>query len=338
MSEIFAVILTYNRKELLKKSLDAVCSQTRPCDSVIVIDNASQDGTSQMLLESNYPGLKSYVLSENIGASGGFNAGFRLAYENGADFVWMMDDDVIPESDALQRLLDADEILRQKEIEHSFLLSTAFTENNHITNTPEVNPLKNKIGYDNWPEMAEHGLIPVRRASFVSILVPRSVLTQYGLPLAPMFIWGEDTEYTLRVSQEMPGFLVGKSRVQHVRQKSGNLSIIDEKNTTRVRFYRHYVRNNIFIAKKYFSTIRFLGVTWRFLNILVKLLCKAEFFKASVVIRGLMESITFNPVAESVSSPFESLRVRAVPIERLPSGNATPPDLGREQQPIPMIL
>ena len=333
MSKVFAVILTYNRKDLLKKALDAVYSQTRPCDSVIVIDNASQDGTRQMLLDAEYPGLKGYVLSENIGASGGFNAGFRLAYQNGADFVWMMDDDVIPEPDALQQLIEADELLEHKEIGRSFLLSTAYTESHEITNTPELSRLQNKIGYSNWPEMVEHGLIPVQRATFVSILVPRSVLKQHGLPIASMFIWGEDYEYTLRISQDRPGFLVGKSKVQHVRQKSGAQNILNEDNPARVKFYRHHVRNKIFIARKYLSRKTLLGVIWYSFSILFKLLYKAEFVKFKVMAHGLVEGVSFYPDEESVNSSFENLKVVAFPVERLSSHKLVTADLDKGIQP-----
>ncbi|MFC3291397.1 glycosyltransferase family 2 protein [Modicisalibacter luteus] len=333
MCKVVAVILTYNRKDLLKCALDAVYSQTRPCDSVIVVDNASQDGTSQMLMESHYPGLIGYVLSNNIGASGGFNAGFRLAYQHGADFVWMMDDDVIPDPDALQQLLEAENFLNDKKVDHSFLLSTAFTENKDVTNTPVLSVLKNRIGYGNWPEMAMHGLIPVQRATFVSILVHRSVLEQHGLPIASMFIWGEDYEYTLRVSQTMPGFLVGKSRVQHVRQRSGTLNIHNEENPVRIKFYRHHVRNRIFITRKYFSKIKLLQVVWGDLKTSCNLLCKAEFAKSKVILQGVIESVGFNPRAETVSSPFETLKVSVSLIGNRSEHNVSIADVDSAVQP-----
>ena len=334
MGKVVAVILTYNRKELLEKALAAVYAQTRPCDGVIVVDNASEDGTRQMLNESAYPGLKAYVLSANIGAAGGFNAGFRLAYQNGADFVWMMDDDVFPEPDALQRLLDADEFLAQKGVEHSYLLSTAYTEHSQVTNTPEVSQLTNEVGYGNWPALVEHGLIPIQRATFVSILVPRPVLTRHGLPIASMFIWGEDYEYTLRISRKRPGFLVGNSRVQHVRQKSGAQNLLKEENPSRLKFHRHHVRNNIFIARKYFSTRKLLGVIWFSLKTLSKLLRRAELAKSKVLVHGMIEGLSFYPAEESVNSPFDSLKVKALPVESLFSQRQSPPDFDRAMPPV----
>lgn len=310
MSKVFAVILTYNRKDLLARCLEAVYCQTHPCDGVIVIDNASQDGTQEQLRSSNYPNLKVHVLSQNIGASGGFNAGFRLAYQSGADFIWVMDDDVIPKNDALQCLLSADEYLQRRNIERAYLLSSAFTEKGFVTNTPSLSSKVNKIGYLEWPEMIEHGMVPVWRATFVSILLPRSTLTTYGLPIASMFIWGEDSEYTLRVTREKPGFLVGNSKVLHLRQEDGPINIISEGNAARMKYHRYFMRNKIFISRKYSLHYRqLISDVYVIVSLLFRLLIKKEIGKAKVVSQGLMESVFFFPEAESADAPIENLGI-----------------------------
>lgn len=310
MQQVFAVILTYNRKDLLKRCLDAVLAQTRPCDRVIVIDNASHDGTQQMLLEARYPNLEVHVLSSNIGASGGFNAGFRIAYQKGADFVWMMDDDVIPDPDALQRLLEADELLSRRGIERAFLLSSAFTENGHATNTPTLSMRSNRIGYPGWPELAGDGLLPVQSATFVSILVPRATLAEHGVPIAPMFIWGEDTEYTLRITQDRPGFLVGTSKVLHLRQENGPINILTENSPTRLKYHRHFIRNKVFIARKYSGRGRVVPLEmYGIARLLYQVLRQGQFGKFSIILRGLLDSIRFSPGTEAADTPIESLGV-----------------------------
>ncbi|GAA5178447.1 glycosyltransferase family 2 protein [Modicisalibacter zincidurans] len=307
MHQVYAVILTYNRKELLKRCLDAIYSQTRPCDGVIVVDNASHDGTQQQLLEANYPSLKVYVLSRNIGASGGFNAGFRLAYRNEADFVWMMDDDVIPKPNALQNLLEADARLSRMDIDRAFLISTAYTEEGLVTDSPALNLQRNEIGCPGWPGMVEHGMVPVRHTTFVSILVPRSAITEHGLPIASMFIWGEDTEYTLRITQDKPGFLVGSSKVLHLREKNGPINILSENNPARMKYYRYFIRNRIFICRKYFGTYRLVLHISKVFFIVAKLVRKGLFHRAGIVLGGVMESIFFFPATEPVEAPIETL-------------------------------
>ncbi|MDN3522058.1 glycosyltransferase family 2 protein [Halomonas ramblicola] len=304
---VIAVILTYNRKDLLERSLAAVMAQTRACDQVLVVDNASQDGTSEMLAERDYPGVTTYRLSRNRGAAGGFNAGFRLAYQHGANLVWMMDDDVIPDSDALESLLEAGGLLRALSARYSFLISTAFSESGAVTNTPIISLKPNRIGYRNWPSLLMHGLVPLERASFVSILVPRSVLDEYGLPLSEMFIWGEDAEFTLRISRKHPGYLVGSSRVVHLRQEAGPLSIMKETNPVRLGYFKKYYRNNIYIARKYYPAYRYLIALIRALWSGSRLLARGKPRLAMVVLKGVWESIGFSPTTQAIDSSIESL-------------------------------
>lgn len=307
MIKVFAVILTYNRKDLLTRCLNAVYSQTRPCDCVIVIDNASTDDTEKMLLKTEYPGLIVSVLKDNIGASGGYNAGLRLAYQKGADFIWAMDDDVIPEKDALYHLMKADKALKKKKSKAAFLISQALTETGLATNTPAISTLKNRIGYRNWPDMLELGMVAVQRSTFVSILLPRAVLAQYGLPITAMFIWGEDTEYTLRITQKTPGYLVGLSKVNHLRQEDGPISILTESNPGRLKLYRYFIRNKLFISRKYyrftFSRYGMISEFFRASRLFFTLLFKGEFNKSAIVLRGVIESIWFFPEPEMADTP-----------------------------------
>lgn len=309
METVFAVVLTYNRKDLLRRCLDAIYAQNRPCDGVLVIDNGSSDGTEQMLAELSRTNLQCFVLSQNIGASGGFNAGFRLAYQLGADFVWMMDDDVIPAEDALRQLLDADHLLEREGIARAYLLSTAYTESGLITNSPDLDVRRNRIDYEDWPRTLAFGLAPVRRGTFVSILVPRAVIAEHGLPIASMFIWGEDTEYTLRMTQRVPGFLVGASKVLHLRQEHGAINIVTESNPARLAYHRHRARNELFVARKYYRQRRLILSMAYQLSLMFKLLGRGQPKRARIVLQGLLESLWFSPVTEAVDAPIETLGV-----------------------------
>ena len=102
---VCAVIVTYNRKALLKECLEAVLAQTRPPDHVLVVDNASTDGTAEMLREE-FPQVEVLRLPENQGGAGGFHEGMKRAYEEGFDWLWLMDDDTIPRPEALEALLE----------------------------------------------------------------------------------------------------------------------------------------------------------------------------------------------------------------------------------------
>ncbi|MDN3555272.1 glycosyltransferase family 2 protein [Halomonas maura] len=301
MTRVIAVVLTYNRKELLHQCLEAIQAQTRPCDDIIVINNASTDGTLEMLNNASLSDIKIYTLRENKGAAGGFNLGFRVAYDNGADHVWMMDDDVVPEPTALEALLDADALLEEKRTPRSYLISMAYSEAGKLTNLPFLSE-RHKT---RWPQYLEHGLVAVGSSTFVSILVPRRILEAYGLPIAQMFIWGEDAEFTLRITREAPGYLVGDSKVAHLRAGTGGISILPETNPSRITYYSHFVRNNIFLARKYKTRRRLASVLWFNLMLVLKLLHRKEPGKARIVLKGMLQSLCFYPRAEPVHATYD---------------------------------
>jgi GT2 family glycosyltransferase len=322
MANIFAVVLTYNRKDLLQRCLDCVFAQSRPCDKVIVIDNCSSDGTSDMVRSEWGDRVQVHILSRNIGASGGFNVGIRVAYQGGADFVWVMDDDVLPERDALAKLIEADQFLADKGVARAFVLSSAWTEDGHVTNVPKVDTRPTARGYENWPALLERKMVPVTRATFVSILLPRSIISHYGLPLAPMFIWGEDSEYTLRVTEECSGFFVAESKVLHLRQLSGVVSIVTEVNRTRLKYHRHLIRNQMYTARVYSSKLDYLRHAIRQVQLLMKLVRSGAFEKAGIVLVGLVESLWFHPSIESAEA---SPQLLGVTINHMPSAHDDTP-------------
>ncbi|MGQ0621954.1 MAG: glycosyltransferase family 2 protein [Panacagrimonas sp.] len=309
MPRILALVVTYNRKDLLQQCLAAIAAQTRPCDDIIVVDNGSSDSTAGMLTECWAHQVQTHVLSPNIGSAGGFSAGFRIAYAQGADFIWAMDDDVIPDPDALEKLLHAEQVLEAKGIARAFLCSTPRTPAGDITNTPGIDTRRNPIHYRVWPALLEHKMVPVTRSTFVSFLLPRSTVAEYGLPLAPMFIWGEDSEYTTRITRNYPGFIVGDSKVLHVRSVSGVLSIVSETHPVRLRYHRYHVRNHLYIARKYSGTRSFVGKLLSKLRLVARLVLTGNWRKAQLVGQGMLDSLSFEPQIEPGEASTESLGV-----------------------------
>ncbi len=96
---VAAVLVTYNRKEFLSECLDGLLHQTRPVDRIILIDNASTDGTPEFLKQRGYLGnpVIDYVqMPDNTGGAGGFHEGVKRGYYAGYRWLWLMDDDVEP--------------------------------------------------------------------------------------------------------------------------------------------------------------------------------------------------------------------------------------------------
>lgn len=182
VERICVVVVTYNRKTVLKNCLDALLEQTRPVDLIAVIDNASTDGTEQMLrreYERNSR-IKYIHLGANLGGSGGFHHGVQYAFTAGFDWMWLMDDDCLPTENCLEVLLDNIDDRNQfyspavlsLEDRHTFLWG-----------------IKGEVNSGN------HEVISI---PFNGLFVHRQSIEELGLPEKNFFIYGDDTEYNLR--------------------------------------------------------------------------------------------------------------------------------------------
>src|SRR3954471_21097710 len=100
--EIHALVVTYNRRELLMRNLAALKAQTHPLKSIVVIDNGSTDDTQAAIKALNDPAIDHVRLDPNIGPARGFHYGIDYVFaKRRMPWVWIMDDDVIPEPAAL---------------------------------------------------------------------------------------------------------------------------------------------------------------------------------------------------------------------------------------------
>lgn len=194
------VVVTYNRLSLLKECIDALRHQTYKNFRIVIVNNGSTDGTCEWLSLQN----DLIVISqENSGGAGGFYTGLKYVAEHAYDYCWFMDDDVICNVDALQELLWAVPLLKQ---DFGFLCSSVIDRNGNPTNVPEVD-LRSQGAYSDWSRFLINGIVKVRSATFVSVFIPVQNIYKYGLPIKEFFIWGDDTEYTIRLSNALPCFL-----------------------------------------------------------------------------------------------------------------------------------
>jgi rhamnopyranosyl-N-acetylglucosaminyl-diphospho-decaprenol beta-1,3/1,4-galactofuranosyltransferase len=208
---VIAVVVTYNRRQLLLEALAAVHAQSRPPDAVIVVDNASTDETAAAV-RSRYPSVRLAQLARNTGGAGGFACGLALALAAAADLVWLMDDDTMPGPGALRALLDARE--RFPGPPPVLVASRALWTDGraHPMNTPRAKPFARRA---ERAAAAAVGCVPIRSASFVSVLVDARVCRQRGLPQADYFLWNDDFEFTTRLLRGHTGLLCPASVVTH---------------------------------------------------------------------------------------------------------------------------
>ena len=102
LMRVLAHIHTFNDADIIDRTIEGVLRQTRPVDGILLVDNASTDGTLDRPSVRNTTVLRH---SENLGTSGAVHSGFSFALQHGYDWIWVFDADSIPEPDALEKLL-----------------------------------------------------------------------------------------------------------------------------------------------------------------------------------------------------------------------------------------
>lgn len=241
-----AVVVTYNRRAMLEACIGSLLAQTAPCD-ILVVNNHATDGTDAYLagLTAQNDRVFARDTGENLGGAGGFNAGMRWAVEAGYDGVWIMDDDTLPRPDALQKFLEADELLGG---DYGFLSSAAlWTDGKEC----RMNRQKLKKAYYERMELLAHGLILAEQATFVSCFFRAETLRKAGLPIKEFFIWGDDIEYTRRLSVRMglPCYLAGQSVVVHAMKENTGSSIATDR-PERIARYNYAFRNENYLYRQ----------------------------------------------------------------------------------------
>ncbi|MGN0422696.1 MAG: glycosyltransferase family 2 protein [Lachnospiraceae bacterium] len=263
-NRVTAVVVTYNRKALLIECLDAILSQTVVPEKIIVINNASTDGTEKLFEAGamyNRDTITCVNMSSNEGGSGGFYEGMRLVLEGKSDWVWIMDDDTIPALDCLEKLLRADSIVCANKKKASFYASTIFGTKGEFMNVPNINVEPSENGYPYFYEFLSESLLNINDATFVSLLIRTDAIKKCGLPCKDYFLWGDDGEYTLRLTHNYgPAYMVGNSVAIHKRVGAKKLSINNFNDPERIKMYHYYVRNNI-INQLYYKKDRYVFIT-----------------------------------------------------------------------------
>jgi GT2 family glycosyltransferase len=240
-ARVVAVVVTFNRRELLLEALTAVQAQTRRPDAVVVVDNASSDGTADAV-RSAFNNVTLVQLPTNTGGAGGFAVGTAAALRDGANLVWLMDDDTVPEPTALAESLAAR--ARFEGAAPALVASRAvWTDGrDHPMNTPRRKPFASRA----TRRAAEAvGCVPIRTASFVSALVDADVCRRRGLPVADYFIWNDDFEFTARLLRGNVGLFCPASVVVHKTASLGTAA--DDPGAARF-FYE--VRNKVWMLAR----------------------------------------------------------------------------------------
>lgn len=190
------MVVTFNRLALLQR-LVARLREVSGVAEVLVLDNASTDGTGEWLATlAGESGITARISPDNRGGAGGFHDGLAWALQRDADLVWLMDDDAVPMAGCLERLLERDDL--------DFWGPAVLAEHDH---SQLCFPIRLPGGTRAVRRMAEveaaavDGLIAGVVIPFNGVLVTRDLVAKIGLPREEFFIWGDDVEYLWRAER-----------------------------------------------------------------------------------------------------------------------------------------
>lgn len=301
---VCAVVVTYNRKDLLLECLEALRKQTRPLEAIYIIDNFSSDGTPETLKENGYiinlppddisepwerefevknltdgkPIRIHYVrMNENTGGAGGFHEGVKRGYERGYDWLWLMDDDGLPALNSLKKI---------------------FIAKNNLVNKNNYIVLWNQIIFEKDKKdivLNKIVLEPVDHAIFVGFFINTELVKKVGLPNKSFFIYYDDIEYCLRIRRfggrifkVLGSFIYHKDWMNQrkitKRIFNKNLAVPD---IPKWKFY--YLSRNYILMNSYNNNAKLKAILSRVKLLIIVLIVQPKYF--TMIIWGIIHGI-----------------------------------------------
>jgi GT2 family glycosyltransferase len=281
--------------------LQALVEQTRLPDEILVIDNASADGTPAML-DVEFPLVKTIRMRENLGGAGGFQCGIKQAYETGFDWIWVMDDDVRAAPSALDHLLreasqDSTLVAAPMRLDEDGKVAEGASIVYDLAALWCLPGFHQRSFRDAFPETsmlpAQH---EVEVLSFEGPLIPRRAVEKVGLPCKEFFIYGDDADYSLRLLRAGYRLCLFKDSVLYRM-----LPASPDSSLPPAWKARYMIRNTIWLNRihganwkiRYLRTL--LWFTCYLLSGLLKLRWIRDPFRWYCSTRGLIEAIMTSP-------------------------------------------
>jgi GT2 family glycosyltransferase len=210
---LVALVVTHNRQAQLRVTLDRLLAEQ--VDVIVVVNNASTDGTGDLLRAVVDPRLYVITLARNMGGAGGFEAGLRTVRARfDPDWCVLMDDDARPESGALARFMGQSAQLEKAG--YAAIAAGVFYPDGRICemNRPSRNPfwhiadfVRTTLGQGRSgfhlrdADYASPTPVPIDAASFVGLFLSRQGLARAGYPDGELFLYADDVMYTLRLTK-----------------------------------------------------------------------------------------------------------------------------------------
>lgn len=291
------IVVTYNRKKLLQENIESLLSQTYEDHDIYIIDNASTDGTELVVKDFQDDRIHYVNTGKNLGGAGGFSFGIREALKNDYKYIWIMDDDSVPEKSALASLIEK---AAKIDDEFAFLASLVYWTDGQIfpMNVPNCD-YKSVIDV-NYDMIRRNKLVPVRCGSFVGCFVKTSLIREVGLPITEFFIYGDDAEYTKRLRKTInKAYIDLDSIIVHKAPDNKGADIVNVNPERIGRFFFQW-RNGMYIARKEKQVSQRIRLVIKTIISIWINSSDNKIRRSWMVIKGTVVGITFNPIIQYV--------------------------------------
>lgn len=262
MEKVVAVTVTYNSSDFLRRCVKGLMQQSHSIMKIIIVDNHSDiahKSINENLIQNSI--IDYCYLEENSGGAGGFEFGMKRALKYAPDWIWIMDDDAFPDSECLDKLLQhkdypnlgcicpaiygvenqAFQVYHHKRISKFFL-----------TDKPKYK------SYEKFPDVFE-----IDANAFVGPLISTTVINDIGVANGALFIYGDDTEYTYRLTRKYKMIVVKNAIIRHRDFITNDSNKINPNGWWKT----YYMFRNRFLFAKEFSKNRLhyliLTLYWR---------------------------------------------------------------------------
>ena len=288
MKDVAAVIVTYNRKDFLKKCIKALLEQEKgeECD-ILVIDNASTDGTKEEIVKYIQSQQVIYInTGNNLGGAGGFHKMFELlSVLNKFDYIWTMDDDVLPENDCLEKLLKYQD-------ENTMITVPNRTDlrfnDKACINMDLSNPFKifmKKKTTIQGNELSKIEVVDVVDMAFEGPLINSKLLSQIGLPDDRYFIQFDDTDYATRA--------LNVTKIKFIVKAILHKQIIPIESKDRIMNWKSYYsyRNDILFCRKYGKNfgVKYVTPVFLYINLMIKAIFKKKWKNIKIINKAFFD-------------------------------------------------
>lgn len=246
MDGIVAITVTFNDYAYLEKAIESLRAQTIPVAKIIIVDNNSNEEACAKLRQQEDEQLEVLWLKENLGGAGGFEAGMQYAAKKyDPDWYWLMDADACPRLDCLEKLIAHAKDVASPGILAPLIYGKDFQKyqlyHHKVLSRFLDRDLQKYQNVEEIPAVSE-----IEADAFVGPLVSREAVKQVGIADGSLFIYGDDVEYTYRVSQKLPVLLIKDAIIEH-RDPSPNGQQLPN------GWWKDYysIRNRIFFVREF---------------------------------------------------------------------------------------